>query len=38
MQGKLPEELLIQRKAYATPQSDGLLVTMKYKELVLVAR
>ena len=35
---KLPEELLIQRAAYATAQSDSLLVAMKYRELVLVAR
>ena len=35
---KLPEELLIQRAAYATAQSDSLLVAMKYRELVPVAR
>lgn len=30
-QGKLPENLLIQRAAYATAQSDNILATMKYK-------
>ena len=35
---KLPEDLLIQRAAYATAQSDSLLVAMKYRELVPVAR
>ena len=37
-QGKLPEELLIQRAAYDAAQNDNLLVAMKYKELVPVAR
>ena len=35
---KLPEELLIQRAAYATAQSDSLLVAMKYRELMPVTR
>ena len=35
---KLPGDLLIQRAAYATAQSDSLLVAMKYKELVPIAR
>ena len=35
---KLPEDLLIQRAAYATAQSDSLLVVMKYRELVPVVR
>ena len=35
---ELPEELLIQRAAYATAQSDSLLVAMKYRELVPVTR
>ena len=34
----MPEDLLIQRAAYATAQSDNLLVAMKYEELVPVAR
>ena len=37
-QDKLPEEFLIQGAAYATAQSDSLLVAMKYKELIPVAR
>ena len=36
--GKLPEELLIQMAAYATAQSDSLLVAVKYRELAQVAR
>ena len=35
---KLPEELLIQRAAYAAAQSDSLLIDMKYRELVPVTR
>ena len=35
---KQPEELLIQRVVYATAQSDILLIAMKYRELVPVAR
>ena len=35
---ELPEELLIQRAACATAQSNSLLVAMKYRELVSVAR
>ena len=35
---KLPEELLIERAAYATAQSGSLLVTMKYREPAPVAR
>ena len=35
---KLPEDFLIQRAAYATAQSDSLLVAAKYRELVPVAR
>ena len=35
---ELPEELLIQRAACATAQSDSILVATKYRELVPVAR